>query len=101
MLDRVSLAISAVGRAASDKAGRTDWEKLPHLATGNQSNCIAKTYCRIDARIKLGTEIQTTASSIVLRSCHLPLLKAAYEPSATPMPIAMNRASSPKVDRKS
>ncbi len=77
MLDRVSRAIKAVGRAARARTGKTACEGVPQRATGKRSNFRLKKYWRKLAKTKFGTEIPIVEITIAAVSCHWFLLMAA------------------------
>ena len=39
-----------MGSAAKQIAGKMEWLKVPHLATGSHPSFIAKKYCRNEAK---------------------------------------------------
>ena len=64
MLERVRRAINAVGMPANASAGKMTYSGEPHMAAGKIRNHKAKQKISSVARIKLGTEMPTVASSI-------------------------------------
>ncbi|SIG34017.1 Uncharacterised protein [Mycobacteroides abscessus subsp. abscessus] len=62
MLERMNLAMTASGVAASASDGRIVCCHVPHEATGSSLQSTAKYLIRSGARMKLGTEMPMMAT---------------------------------------